>query len=97
MFHERFDLEAATPVDAGAISHALFERDALFERGMYWASGRSGIVDLVAAHKWFNLAALKGRGDAIPMRREVAALMSEAEIAKAQREARAHISKASTR
>ncbi len=46
--------------------------DVLFERGLYWASGRSGVVNLVAAHKWFNLAALKGRADAIPLRREVA-------------------------
>lgn len=46
------------------------------------------MVNLVAAHKWFNLAALKGRADAIAMRREVAELMSEAEIADAQREAR---------
>ena len=60
----------------------------LFERGLYWASGRSGVVNLVAAHKWFNLAALKGRSDAIQMRREVAELMSETEIAAAQREAR---------
>ena len=55
--------------------------DVLFERGLYWASGRSGVVNLVAAHKWFNLAALKGRADAIPLRREVAELMSEVEIA----------------
>jgi TPR repeat protein len=50
------------------------------------------MIDFVAAHKWFNLAALKGRTDAIAMRREVAAQMSEAEIALAQREARAWIS-----
>jgi hypothetical protein len=85
MFQGQFDFDSATPVGAGAIS------DALFERGLYWASGRSGIVDLVAAHKWFNLAALKGRVDAIPMRREIAEQMSEAEIASAQREARAWI------
>jgi len=66
--------------------------DALFERGLYWASGRSGVVNLVAAHKWFNLAALKGRSDAISLRREVAELMSDIEIATAQREARAWIS-----
>jgi uncharacterized protein len=72
----------AMPVEASAI------RDVLFERGLYWASGRSGVVNLVAAHKWFNLAALKGRADAIQMRREVAELMSVAEIAAAQREAR---------
>jgi hypothetical protein len=83
MYQGQVDFVAATPVDASAIP------DVLFERGMYWASGRSGIVDLVAAHKWFNLAALKGRVDAIPMRREIAELMSEAEIAMAQREARA--------
>jgi hypothetical protein len=66
--------------------------DVLFERGLYWASGRSGVVNLVAAHKWFNLAALKGRPDAISLRREIAELMSDIEIATAQREARAWIS-----
>ena len=83
MFQGTFDLDAATPIDASALS------DVLFERGIYWASGRSGLVDLVAAHKWFNLAALKGRADAISMRREVAEMMSDVEIATAQREARA--------
>lgn len=82
MFQGQIDLDGAMPVLATAIP------DALFERGLYWASGRSGVVNLVAAHKWFNLAALKGRTDAIDMRREVAELMSEAEIATAQREAR---------
>jgi hypothetical protein len=50
--------------------------------------GRSGVVNLVAAHKWFNLTAVKGRADAARMRREIAELMSEAEIAAPQREAR---------
>ena len=83
MFQGTFDLDMATPVDATALS------DVLFERGLYWASGRSGVVNLVAAHKWFNLAALKGRTDAAVMRREVAEQMSDTEIAAAQREARA--------
>jgi uncharacterized protein len=83
MFQGHIDMDTATPVEASAIP------DVLFERGLYWASGRSGVVNLVAAHKWFNLAALKGRADALPMRREVAAMMSEIEIAMAQREARA--------
>jgi hypothetical protein len=83
MFQGTIDIETAIPVDATAIP------DVLFERGLYWASGRSGVVNLVAAHKWFNLAALKGRIDAIAMRREVAEQMSEIEIAAAQREARA--------
>jgi uncharacterized protein len=85
MFQGYIDLDTATPVEASAIP------DALFERGLYWASGRSGVVNLVAAHKWFNLAALKGRTDAVELRREVAEMMSEVEIAMAQREARAWI------
>ena len=83
MFQGTFDMDTATPVEATAIP------DVLFERGLYWASGRSGVVNLVAAHKWFNLAALKGRTDAAAMRREVAEQMSDAEIAAAQRDARA--------
>jgi hypothetical protein len=83
MFQGHIDQETATPVEATAIP------DVLFERGLYWASGRSGVVNLVAAHKWFNLAALKGRTDAVRLRREVAETMSDVEIATAQREARA--------
>ncbi|MCA6099279.1 hypothetical protein [Bradyrhizobium australafricanum] len=83
MFQGVIDQESAVPVAATVI------QDVLFERGMYWASGRSGVVNLVAAHKWFNLAALKGRTDAIAHRREVAEQMSDVEIAAAQREARA--------
>jgi uncharacterized protein len=83
MFQGHFDLDGGMPVEATAVP------DALFERGLYWASGRSGVVNLVAAHKWFNLAALKGRSDAIALRREVAEQMSDEEIAIAQREARA--------
>jgi hypothetical protein len=86
MFQGHIDLETATPVEASAIP------DVLFERGLYWASGRSGVVNLVAAHKWFNLAALKGRVEAIQLRREVAEMMSDVEIAMAQREARTWIS-----
>jgi hypothetical protein len=82
MFQGSIDLDTAIPVQATAVP------DVLFERGLYWASGRSGVVNLVAAHKWFNLAAVKGRADAIQMRREVAELMTETEISTAQREAR---------
>ena len=82
MFQGSIDLDSAIPVTATAIP------DVLFERGLYWSSGRSGVVNLIAAHKWFNLAALKGRREAIEMRREVAELMTDAEIAAAQREAR---------
>ena len=62
--------------------------DVLFELGMMYSIGRDVPVDLVAAHKWFNLAAAKGNADAIRLRREVAGQMSDAEIGAAQRAAR---------
>ncbi len=70
------------------VEHAA-NGDVLFDLGMIFSTGRDGVVDLVAAHKWFNLAALKGRADAIALRREIAAQMTGVEIAMAQREARA--------
>jgi len=62
--------------------------DMLFELGMMYSIGRDAPVDLIAAHKWFNLAAMKGNSDAIRLRREIANQMSDVEIATAQRAAR---------
>jgi len=76
------DVEAAVP--AGRDVSA----DALYGLGMMYSAGGAVPVDLVAAHKWFNLAAARGRRDAVPLRREIAEMMSEADIARAQREAR---------
>ncbi len=70
------------------ISNDNSSADALYELGMVSASGRSAPTDLVAAHKWFNLAAMKGHADAARMRREIAAEMSDGEIGQAQRAAR---------
>ena len=63
--------------------------DVLVERGLIYASGRLGAADLVTAHMWFNIAALRGDKEAVRLRREVAAEMSDAEIGTAQRAARA--------
>ena len=62
--------------------------DMLFELGIMYSVGREVPVDLVAAHKWFNLAAMKGNAEAILLRREIADQMSDREIAAAQRAAR---------
>ncbi len=83
MFQSHLDTSAAIPVEGAG------NGDVLFDLGMMFSTGRNGAVDLIAAHKWFNLAALKGRVDAIALRREIAEQMSELEIATAQREARA--------
>ena len=71
------------PLGEGAAS-----ADMLFELGIMYSAGREVPVDLVAAHKWFNLAAMKGNAEAVQQRREIAEQMSDREIAAAQRAAR---------
>lgn len=61
---------------------------AFFELGCLLAAGRGGVPDLVAAHKWFNVSAARGFAAAAERRAELAAEMSAAEVAAAQREAR---------
>ena len=56
--------------------------------GIACSTGTRGATDMVAAHKWFNIAALHGDSEAAQLRREIAAEMSEREIAAAQRAAR---------
>ena len=58
-----------------------------FDLGMTCAAGASA-PDLVSAHKWFNLAAMHGNKQASALRTEIAAELSENEIAAAQRAAR---------
>ena len=60
--------------------------DALFELGMLYATGLE--ADLVVAHKWFNLAALRGNRAALARRVELAREMSANQIALAQKLAR---------
>lgn len=62
--------------------------DALFELGMSYCTGRDGAVDLVEAHKWFNIAAMRGNDEAKRYRSELAADMSRADVTRAQRLAR---------
>jgi TPR repeat protein len=78
-------------IDTAALGQAPAGADAFYELGMMYSIGRSVPTDLVMAHKWFNLAAMKGNQDAIRLRQEVAATMSPAEIAQAQRAARAFL------
>ncbi|MFL6799009.1 MAG: SEL1-like repeat protein [Xanthobacteraceae bacterium] len=76
-------------VQCAALGEAPAGADTFFDLGLMYSAGRNVPVDLVSAHKWFNLAALRGNAQAIRLRREVAEQMSEAEIAQAQRAARA--------
>jgi TPR repeat protein len=63
---------------------------ALYELGIAYSSGSGGIgVDLIQAHKWFNLAAVSGDEQAQECRAEIADEMTAREVAEAQRQARA--------
>jgi len=67
--------------------------EALFELGVSFSTGRGGItVDLVEAHKWFNLAALSGDTRSQACRAEISFEMNAREIAEAQRQARSWLS-----
>ncbi len=66
------------------------DANACYELGIAYSSGSGGIdVDLVQAHKWFNLAAVAGNERAQECRAEISDEMTAREIAEAQRQARA--------
>lgn len=63
---------------------------ALFDLGIAYSTGADQVeVDLVQAHKWFNLAALNGSEEAMMCRADISDDMTAREIAEAQRDARA--------
>ncbi len=62
--------------------------DALFQLGLMYSTGRGVAEDYVLAHKWFNLAALRGDAEAREFRIQIAGDMSQEQIAEAQRLAR---------
>lgn len=69
---------------------ALGNPDALYELGVAYSTGADGLeVNLIEAHKWFNLAALNGSTRGQQSRAEIAEEMTAREIAEAQRQARA--------
>ena len=69
------------------------DADALYELGVAYSTGSGGLhIDLIEAHKWFNLAALNGDRRGQECRAEIAEEMTAREIAEAQRQARAWLS-----
>ncbi|WP_173931170.1 sel1 repeat family protein [Chelativorans sp. Marseille-P2723] len=64
------------------------EADLFFRLGMMYARGSDCEVDLVAAHKWLNIAAIKGSDRAAMVRAKIASSMTKGDIARALREAR---------
>ena len=77
-------------IDSRMADAAAGDADAYYDLGLAYSAGTDGVeIDLVQAHKWFNLAALAGDERGHGSRAEIAWDMTAREIAEAQRSARA--------
>ncbi|HEY4124181.1 MAG TPA: hypothetical protein VGM36_06170 [Rhizomicrobium sp.] len=79
------DIDALTQFESEAKKGRA---DALYNLGLAYSTGQGVDVDYVAAHKWFNLAAIKGSEVAKSWRAQISAEMNVGQIAEAQRLAR---------
>jgi hypothetical protein len=81
---------AAFLIESRLADAARGRPEALFDLGVCYQTGTAGArIDLIEAHKWFNLAAVSGIEAAHDARAEVAEDMTAREIATAQAAARA--------
>ena len=80
----RFDIQNASDATMGGENRA----DVFCEMGLMYAAGRGCDVDLVAAHKWLNIAAIKGSDRAAALRADLAMTMNKTDLATALRAAR---------
>ena len=83
------DIDALTQFESEAQKGRA---DALYNLGLAYSTGQGVDVDYVAAHKWFNLAAIKGSELAKSWRAQISAEMNVGQIAEAQRLAREWLS-----
>ncbi len=79
------DLDALTQFESQARNGRA---DALYNLGLAYSTGHGVDVDYISAHKWFNLAAMKGVDEAKGWRSQLSREMSAGQIAEAQRQAR---------
>ena len=85
-------------MDSRLADAANGDADACYDLGMIYSSGAAGIdVDLIEAHKWFNIAAVSGSEAAMACRSEIAEDMTAREISEAQKAARAWLQMTSRR
>jgi TPR repeat protein len=79
------DLLVATCLAAAAQG----DLSAYYDLGVAYSTGSHGVeCDLIEAHKWFNLAAVRGHAEAQMCRADISEEMTAREIAEAQRRAR---------
>ncbi|ACE90408.1 Sel1-like protein [Rhizobium phaseoli] len=81
----RFEMHNAETATMGGDNNSA---DVFCEMGLMYATGRGCAIDLVAAHKWLNIAAIKGNDRAAELRADVAATMNKMQLVEALRAAR---------
>lgn len=86
----RFEIQDRGTIE---IAEQTGSPDALFQLGLMYCSGRDVPLDMIEAHKWFNLAALRGNVEARHYRQEISREMSKGDIGVAQRRARDWLSR----
>ena len=79
--------------DALMSATAILSGEDMYRLGLEASvGGEEAALDLITAHKWFNLAAMMGNIEARTYRAELALEMTADEIAEAQRQAREYLS-----
>lgn len=68
------------PLPPGALLGADACPEEFYQAGLACAAGIDADTDLIAAHKWFNLAAAKGHEEAKVQRKEMAELLTSEEV-----------------
>ncbi|GGD05133.1 sel1 repeat family protein [Aquisalinus flavus] len=70
----------------------LLSADDMYRLGLEASTPGAADYDIVKAHKWFNLSAMKGNADARLYRKELLLEMTSDQVADAQRMAREWLS-----
>ncbi len=80
-------LDSGAHAPMGTLSLGAGAED-LYRMGLNYSTGNSEALDLVQAHMFFNLAAMRGSEAAKRCRKELSEQMTTSQIAAAQRAAR---------
>lgn len=69
-----------THVEPASLLGAHSNTEDLYRAGLAYATGTGTDIDLIEAHKWFNLAAARGHEEARLQRQEMADMLSTDEV-----------------
>jgi len=85
-------MSISVPAETLSSAEQIMSGEEMYRLGLEASlGGETEELDLVVAHKWFNLAAMQGNQEARAYRAELAQQMAPDEIAEAQRLAREYL------